>query len=87
MTSWKVYSKANPYQNHGTIQNFTTKKMTIDKYFFNRFKQDNPREHYNLVLDALDDLSRQFTSAIEMAEYLNNLTEIIKLEKVKSKQK
>jgi hypothetical protein len=61
--------------------------MTIDKYFFNRFKRDNPREHYNLVLDTLDDLSCEFTSAIEMAEYLNNLTNIIKLEKVKFKTK
>lgn len=59
--------------------------MTIDKYFFNRFKQDNPREHYNLVLDALDDLSRQFTSAIEMAEYLNYQTSNIKNEKARNK--
>lgn len=59
--------------------------MTIDKYFFNRFKRDNPREHYNLVLDALDDLSRQFTSATEMAEYLNNLTLNIKNEKARKR--
>lgn len=59
--------------------------MKTDKYFFNRFKQDNPPNHYSLVLDALDDLSRHFTSAIEMAEYLNYQTSNIKNEKARNK--
>lgn len=44
--------------------------MIIDKYFYTQFKRNNPTEHYHLVLDKLDDLSRRFVSALEFADFL-----------------
>lgn len=44
--------------------------MIIDKYFYTQFKRNNPTEHYHLVLDKLDELSRRFVSALAMSEFL-----------------
>lgn len=44
--------------------------MIIDKYFYTQFKRNNPTEHYHLVLDKLDELSRRFVSALEFADFL-----------------
>ena len=44
--------------------------MFIDKYFYTQFKRNNPTEHYHLVLDKLDELSRRFVSALEFADFL-----------------
>lgn len=58
--------------------------MIIVKYFYTNFKKNNPPEHYRVVLDRLDDLSRRFVSALAMAEFLEQkIKEIDDAEKKK----